>query len=82
MGLTLVDVGGGQAAGSPVLSQAPPPSNPSGQIKNLGHSDKSKLGSRRGWALSGEDRIRTGPLPPHQRAASEPATCPPTRAGP
>lgn len=35
MGLTLVDVGGGQGAGSPVLSQAPPPPIPSGQIKNL-----------------------------------------------
>lgn len=85
-GLTLVDVGGGQGAGSPVLSQAPPPPIPSGQIKNLVQSlcaqRQSKLGSRRGWAPSGEDRIRTGPLPPHQRAASEPATCPPTPAAP
>lgn len=33
--LTLVDVDGGQGAGSPVLSQAPPPPIPSGQIKDL-----------------------------------------------
>lgn len=90
-GGTLVDVDGGQGAGSPVLSQAPPPPIPSGQIKSLAQclcvQQQSKMDSRRGgWAGSlgaGSNQDRAAPTPIRgEPPASEPATSPPTCAAP
>lgn len=79
-----VDVGGGQGAGSPVCLRLHRLPSPRVRSKTLGLSQclcarrqKSRSWAAAGGAPSGEDRIRTGPLPPHLPIREPPASQPP-----
>lgn len=74
---------GGQGAGSPVLSQAPPPPIPSGQIKKpcavpVRTETKQKWIAAGGWAGSlggGSNQDRAAPTPSEE--SRQPASQPP-----